>query len=121
MLTYLARKRSQTLASKLEKQIKQGKNIGDRFFREFFSTVSLLTGRGLAFTRDYEVFGSPNNGNFLGLLELIAKCDPLLRAHINQPGNKRPRQQSYLSKTICQEVFLLLANKVQDAVVCDIK
>lgn len=102
MLTYLARKRSQTLASKLEKQIKQGKITGDRFFREFFfSTVSLLTGRGLAFRRDYEVFGSPNNGNFLGLLELIAKCDPFLRAHINQPGNKRPRQQSCLSKTIC--------------------
>ena len=31
--------------------------------------------RGLLFRGDNEQFGSPNNGNFLGLLELVAKFD----------------------------------------------
>ena len=83
--------------------------------------ICLLAERGLAFRGDDETFGSPNNGNFLGLLELIAKFDPFLCTHINQYGNKGSGHPSYLSKTICEEVIQLMAKKVLDKIVKEIK
>ena len=40
--------------------------------------ICLLEEGGLTFRGDDETFGSPNDGNFLGLLELIAKFDSYL-------------------------------------------
>ena len=44
--------------------------------------------RGLPFRGDKETFGSPHNGNFLGLLEPIAKFDPFLASHTTKMGIK---------------------------------
>lgn len=50
--------------------------------------ICLLAECELAFRRDNETIDSPNNGNFPGLVGLIAKFDPFLYIHINQNGNK---------------------------------
>ena len=42
------------------------------------AVICLLEEGGLTFRGDDETFGSPNDGNFLGLPELIAKFDPYL-------------------------------------------
>ena len=47
------------------------------------SVVCTLAERGIPFGCDNEQFGSPNNGNYFGLLETAAKFDPFLLAHIN--------------------------------------
>ena len=39
------------------------------------AVICTLAERGLAFRGEDETFGSPNNGNYLGLLELLAKFD----------------------------------------------
>ena len=43
-----------------------------------------------------ERFGSFNNGNHLGLLELVAKFDSFLLAHINRYRNSGSGNLSYL-------------------------
>ena len=40
------------------------------------AVICTLAERGLPFGGDSEQFGSPNNGNYLGLIELVAKFDP---------------------------------------------
>ena len=50
------------------------------------AVVCTLAERGLPFRGDNEQFGSPNNGNYLNLLELVANVDPFLLAHINRYG-----------------------------------
>lgn len=52
------------------------------------SVIKLLASRGLAFRGSDELFGSPSNGNFLGIIELLAEYDPFLASHIENYGNK---------------------------------
>jgi hypothetical protein len=71
-----------------------------------------------------EDFGSPNNGNLLGLIELIAKFDPFLAYHIQHYGNTScrhgKRETSYLSKRICGELIQHMAKKVTESILNDL-
>uniref|UniRef100_A0A0L8GPF7 DUF4371 domain-containing protein n=1 Tax=Octopus bimaculoides TaxID=37653 RepID=A0A0L8GPF7_OCTBM len=117
-MAYLTRKRGQTLTTKLDEQIKAEHDFWKRVLQQVMTVIYLLRERGLAFRND-ETFCCPNNGNFLGLLELIAKFDPFLRTHINQYENEG--HTSYLSKTICEEVIQLMAKIVLEEIVKEIK
>ena len=57
--------------------------------------ICTLAERRLPFRWDNERFGFINNGNYLGLLELVAIFDPFLLAHINRNGNSGSRNPSY--------------------------
>ncbi|XP_065645755.1 zinc finger MYM-type protein 1-like [Hydra vulgaris] len=46
------------------------------------------SGRGLAFRGHNEVIGLSNNGNYLGMLELLTQFDPVLKQHIDTFANK---------------------------------
>ncbi|GIY26691.1 zinc finger MYM-type protein 1 [Caerostris extrusa] len=75
----------------------------------------------LPFKGDNENFGTPNNGNYFGLLELVAKFHPFLRDHINRYGNTGSGKPLYLSKTICHEIIQLMANKMKDTIMAEVK
>lgn len=85
------------------------------------SVIKFLTSRGLSFRGDNEIFGVTNNGNFLGILELISEFDPFLKSHIERHGNKGKGHPSYLSKTICNEIIILLQNNVINFILAEIK
>jgi len=70
--------------------------------------MKILSSRGLPFIGDNEVFWVKNNGNFLGLLELISKFDPFFKTRIELHGNKGRSHLSYLSKTILNELITLI-------------
>nr|XP_006009390.1 PREDICTED: zinc finger MYM-type protein 1-like [Latimeria chalumnae] len=67
------------------------------------------------------IFGSPHNGNFLGIVELIVKYDAFLAQHINKHGNMGCGHASYLSSTICEEFIALLGEKVFEHIVKELK
>ena len=66
-------------------------------------------------------FGSHNNDNFLGLLELLATFDPYMAEHINADASKGKGGTSYLSKTICEEFISLIESSVHDSIICKLK
>ena len=68
-----------------------------------------------------EVFGSPQNGNFLGLLELLAKFDDFLADHIRQFGNSSKGVPSYFSSTICNEFVQLMPKEVTTKIANEVK
>ena len=68
------------------------------------NVIKFLCERRLAFRGTDETVGSPNYGNYLGLLELLATADPFLCQHIKMHANRGKGNTSYLSKTICEEV-----------------
>lgn len=84
-----------------------------------FSVIKFLTSRDLSLKGDNEVFGVTNNGNFLGILELISEFDPFLKTHIERHGNKG--HPSHLSKTICNEIIIVLQNNVINYILVQIK
>ena len=68
-----------------------------------------------------EIIGSKHNGMFLGILELLAQFDPFLAQHITEHANRGAGHTSYLSKTIYEELIILIAKKILLAIVEEIK
>ena len=69
--------------------------------KRIIDVVIFLGCRGLAFTGTSHRIGDSKNGNFLGIIELLAKYDPVLREHVtcvekSQEQQKR-MQAHYLS------------------------
>ena len=62
----------------------------------FIAVICILAER--SFRGDNKRFESPNNNNYLGLLELLAKFDPFLRAHINPSWKLRIRKSPLFVK-----------------------
>jgi hypothetical protein len=85
------------------------------------STVMFLSQRGLAFRGDDECFGSPTNGNFLGILELLAEYDPFLAQHIEKHGNQNSGHVNYLSSTTCEELIEIMADEVLQIIIKRVK
>ncbi|XP_041432322.1 zinc finger MYM-type protein 1-like [Xenopus laevis] len=86
--------------------------------RRVVDVVKFLGERGLPFRGTDELFGSPQNGAFLGILELIAKYDPFLEQHIKKYGGESGRGVSnYMSSTIVEEFIELMGNKVAQVIV----
>lgn len=52
--------------------------------KQIVAVVNFLTSRGLSFRGDNEILGSPNNGNYLGCMELWSEYDPFIADHLKQ-------------------------------------
>ena len=97
------------------------KNYWRNVLQRVVETIKFLAERGLAFRGDNETFGSATNGNFLGLLEVIAKFDPVLASHIERHGGKGSGSTTYLSKTICEELLQVMAQKLESSIITEVK
>ena len=58
--------------------------------------------------------GSASNGNYLGMLELLAQYDDFLKQHIQNHANLGSGHTNYLSSTICEELVQLMGKSVLD-------
>ena len=74
--------------------------------------VIFLAERNLAFRGSDEVLGSPHNGNFLGLLELPVKRDPVL-IELKYRIIKHTTKRHYLSNITQNELIDIVAKKVE--------
>ncbi|XP_027675561.2 zinc finger MYM-type protein 1 [Chelonia mydas] len=97
------------------------RNYWTEVLKRVIATIKFLAIRGLALSGTNETFGSLNNGNFLGCLELIAEYDPFLACHINNYGNTGHGTTSHLSSTICEEFIKLMADKLKQVIVDELK
>ncbi|XP_050548085.1 uncharacterized protein LOC126909696 [Daktulosphaira vitifoliae] len=79
--------------------------------KRLISVIVFISERGLAFRGEKQVFGSPRNGNYLGILELIAEYDDFLDKHIKNNGSCGSGNTNYLSSTICEEIVQLIKKK----------
>jgi hypothetical protein len=74
--------------------------------------LKFLAVRGLAFKSNDSQLGSPSNGNFLGILEVIFEFDPFLKQRMNERANKGSGNVTYFLMRICNEIIDLMANEV---------
>lgn len=105
------------LTAQLDEEISYWKKVLIRVVE----TVKALASRGLPFRGHDEKFGSLHNGNYMMALELIAQFDPFLAEHISRYSNPGRGQTSYLSSTICEEFIGLIAEKVTETILEEIK
>ena len=88
----------------------------EEILSRILDTILFLGERGLALRGQSHFIGERNNGNFLGILELISRYDPILREHLekvkrSQHLHKR-LQVHYLSPDIQNEFIDICARHV---------
>ena len=80
------------------------------------SIILFLGERGLVFRGSSDKIGDPHNGNFLGLLELLANYDLILQEHLNKvkesQENGKKLQAHYLSYDSQNEFIEVCSNRV---------
>ena len=101
-------------------QIDKEKVYWRAVLKRVVAVVKFLCEKDLPFRGENEVFGSPQNGNLLALLELLAQFDDFPADHIRRFGNSGRGVPLYLSSTICNEFVQLgsynkIANEVKKA------
>lgn len=114
-------KKTGKIDSELQIQIEKEFNYWRNVLKRVIAVIKKLSSRGLAFRGKDEKFGSNKNGNYMMSLELIAEFDPFLATHIATHGNPGRGKTSYLSSTICDEVISLVANKVRNEIIAEVK
>lgn len=65
-------------------QLEEEKDYWRNVLTRVAATIKFLTVRGLPLRGSDEQIGSIRNGNFLGILELIAEFDPFLNEHLKR-------------------------------------
>ncbi|KAM3962942.1 zinc finger MYM-type protein 1-like [Aphomia sociella] len=83
-----------------------------------------LAQQNLAFRGHREDISSENRGNFLELVQLLAKYDPVLKEHclkLEEAAGGSKRVPSYLSKGIQNEFIQCLGDHVRQKIIADIK
>ena len=80
LLAYMTRRRGLTVDSHLVNQIRKEEEYWIHVLQRVVAVVQTLAERGLSLRGSVEKFGSPYNGNFIGILELITQFDPFLRS-----------------------------------------
>lgn len=110
-----------SIDSKFELQVNQIEQYWRSVLKRLVSVLKFACERGLALRGDDENIGSPHNGNYLGLLELLAEYDDFLRQHIQKHANCGSGHTNYLSSTICEELVSLMGNEVLNEIISRIK
>lgn len=105
------------MINKMQSEIKYWTEV----LKRILSAIRFLSERSLPFRGTNEVIGASDNGNYLGVLELIAEFDPFLKQHINMYANKGWGNVSYLSKTIFEEFIEFLSRKILTQIKNEIK
>lgn len=112
---------SERIDAQLESQFLETRAYWKNVLKRIIETIVFISERGLAFRGSNETVGSKENGNYLGILELIAKFDPFLSQHIQNHANQGKGHTSYLSSTISDELIILLAKKTLDVIIDEVK
>jgi hypothetical protein len=105
------------LTAQLDKEISYWREV----IKRVVAAVKTLVSRGLPLRGDAEKIGLKNNGNFLMLLEFLSEFDPFMNEHIKNYANKGSGSTSYLSKTIYEELIELMAKKVRETIIAEVK
>ncbi|XP_065675880.1 uncharacterized protein LOC136092089 [Hydra vulgaris] len=93
----------------------------DYWAKRLVSVITFICERGLALRGKNETVGSSKNGNYLGILELIAEYDNFLKRHIENHANRESGHTDYLSSTICEELIEIMGNNVLNEIISRIK
>ena len=86
----------------------------EQVFQRITAVILYLTQHNLVFRGSSDTFYTPHNGNFLGLIQLIAKFDSVLNDHLNRTTTKG---HHYLSHSIQNELISTMVNKVEKVII----
>ena len=121
IVVLLAQKKGECVDSVFVKQMESEQQYWRKVFERVVEVIQFWAARCLPFRRSDETVGSPKNGNYFGLLELLTKFDPFLSEQIDIHGKKGKSHTSYLSKDECEEFISLIGTRILGQIISESK
>ncbi|KAL4090604.1 hypothetical protein QTP88_025403 [Uroleucon formosanum] len=100
----------------IEKEKIHWKNVLNRIL----SVIHYLAAHNDAFRGSSDVLYTKSNGKFLGLIEILAKFDPVIMEHVNRIQNKETHVH-YLGHRIQDEIINMMANEIKQKILRNIQ
>lgn len=104
----------------LLQQLRDAKTYWHDVIQRLLAVTQFLASRNIAFRGSNENLGMQNNGNFLGVIELLAKFDGVMGKHVQRARDGR-LSDHYLGKDIQNELIDLMATSVKQVIIARIK
>lgn len=111
---------ARTIDSEHQKTIQAETQRWKAVLERLLSIITFLGEQCLAFRGSSDVLFEKNNGNFLKLVELLAKFDNVMAEHVRRAANKEIHTH-YLSKIIQNELIDLIADRVRNEIILKVK
>ncbi|XP_065862079.1 uncharacterized protein [Euphorbia lathyris] len=112
--------KNQTIDKTVQIQMDKEKDHWKKVLQRIISIVKFLAKHNLAFRGSNRKLYQNSNGNFLGLIEMLAEFDPIVQEHVRRISNN-DIYHHYLGHTIQNELILLLGSAVKSKIIQTIK
>lgn len=100
-----------------QKSLREEQNFWRKILQRILDVTMMLATCNLAFRGSSDNIEDSNKGNFLSVIDLLAKYDPVLSELLARPAGST----KYLSYQIQNEVINLLGQEVYDDIIRDLK
>ncbi|XP_058726408.1 uncharacterized protein LOC131597749 [Vicia villosa] len=120
---YELRKRMQnfqTIDKTTQRLIEKEKEHWKNVLKRIISIVKFLAKHNLAFRGSNERLYQNSNGNFLGIIEMLAEFDPIVQEHVRRITDDNIHVH-FLGHKIQNELILLLASAIKNEIIRKIK
>nr|XP_025036239.1 zinc finger MYM-type protein 5-like [Pelodiscus sinensis] len=94
-----------------QKLIDQEAKCWHQVFERLVAVIQLLAERNLSFRGFDKRLGTSHKGNFLGVIELLGKFDPVMQEHLRRL-QKSEIQDHYLGKNIQNELISIVGDSI---------
>lgn len=113
-------KKDQTIDKVMQKELEKERNHWKQVLVRIISMVKFLAKHNLAFRGSNGRLYQNSNGNFLGLVEMLAEFDPIIQEHVKRITNDKIHAH-YLGHTVQNELISLLASKIKCQIITGVK
>jgi hypothetical protein len=107
---------NQTIDSVAQRELEKEKEHWRRVLLRILLIVKFLAEHNIAFRGTNSKLYQGNNGNLLGLVEMLAEFDPVIKEHVDRITNDRIRDH-YLGPSIQNELINCLAAAINFAII----